>query len=158
MRSIGIILIFILSTIFTWSLFFLSSNIGDFISEYTMQGIDETRVTLTASSNIFDLLDRTKGGIDEKTIDQIRRDSDISRYKIFTFVDIPVLAKFDLFGFGLETDVPVFSLHDSREAFQGVGIPSSMLQYYNLEFAGSHPLFPYLDEKSLLRKGVKLTF
>lgn len=99
MRSIGIILIFILSTIFTWSLLFLSSNIRDFISEYTMQGIDEKRVTLTASSNIFDLLDRTKGGIDEKTIDQIRRDSDISRYKIFTFVDIPVLAKFDLFGF-----------------------------------------------------------
>lgn len=54
--------------------------------------------------------------------------------------------------------MPVFSLYDSREAFQGVGIPTSMLQYYNLEFAGSHPMFPHLDEKSLIRKGVKLTF
>lgn len=54
--------------------------------------------------------------------------------------------------------MPVFSLYDSREVFQGVGIPTSMLQYYNLEFAGSHPMFLYLDEKSLLRKGVKLTF
>lgn len=44
---------------------------------------------------------------------QIENDPDIVAYKEFTFIDIPVLGKFDIFTFSLDIDIPTFAVKQS---------------------------------------------
>jgi hypothetical protein len=71
-----------------------------------------------------------------------------------------VVAKFSLFSFGLETDIPVFSVTDSAITGSGipVGISRSMIDFYNIQFAGSSLMFPKVNEAFLLGQTVRLTF
>jgi hypothetical protein len=75
-------------------------------------------------------------------------------------VELPVTARFSLFSFGLETDIPIFSVTDTAltGASIPVGISRSMLDFYNLQFSGSSPMFPRIDELILLGQTVRMTF
>jgi hypothetical protein len=70
------------------------------------------------------------------------------------------VAKFSLFAFGLETDIPVFSVTDSALSGTGipVGISRSMVDFYNIQFAGSSEMFPKVDPIFLIGQTVRLTF
>ena len=75
-------------------------------------------------------------------------------------MELPVLAKFSLFSFGLETDIPVFSVTDTALSGSGipVGISRSMVDFYNLQFAGSSAMFPKINESFLIGQSVRVTF
>lgn len=83
------------------------------ISYYTLDGIDERRFVLTAETSFFQLLDREKGGLPDSLIRQVESDPDITAYQEFTFIDIPVLGKFDIFTFSLDIDIPTFAVKKS---------------------------------------------
>lgn len=81
------------------------------------------------------------------------------KYKEFTFLDIPVLGKFDLFTFGLDIDIPTFSLRTKGyPPLTDIGISRNMIKYYNAQFAGSHPFFPKFEEEDILGKKISLVF
>ena len=70
----------------------------------------------------------------------------------FSLVELPVVAKFSLFSFSLETDIPVFSVTDSAIIGSGipVGISRAMVDFYNIQFAGSSQMFPKVNETFLI--------
>ncbi len=57
-RTIGILLAFFLSASILFLLIFVFQNIREGVTYYTLQGIQENRITITHSSNILQLLDR----------------------------------------------------------------------------------------------------
>ena len=59
MRTLSIFSAFFLSMFLLFLFFFVFSNIESGVKYYTLQGIDEKRVTLTKSTSLFDLLDRS---------------------------------------------------------------------------------------------------
>ena len=158
MRTLSIFSAFFLSNFLLFLFFFVFSNIESWVKYYTLQGIDEKRVTLTKSTSLFDLLDRSSWGIDSATLERVKSDGDIAEYKIFRFIDVPILGTFHIFQFSLSIDVPVFSLESSSGRLVWVGISTSMLNYYNLELAWSYPLFPPFRAQDLIGKGVSLEF
>lgn len=93
-------------------------------------------------------------------VSEIESSNRFEKVQSFSLVELPVVAKFSLFSFGLETDIPVFSVTDSALSGSGipVGISRSMLDFYNLQFAGSSQMFPKVNEKFLLGQTVRLTF
>lgn len=157
-RTVSIVLATFMSAFIWFVFYFLYINLGSWISYYTLDGIDEKRFSITAGSNIFQLFDREKWWISSTVIEEIKKDTDIERYREFRFLDISVLWKFDLFKFSLDIDVPTFSIRDSVTWTDGVGISSRMLKYYNLEFAWSHAFFPVFSEADIVGRGVTLVF
>lgn len=57
-RTIGILLAFFLSVSISCFLIVMYQNIRESITYYTLQGIQENRLTITQSTNLFQLLDR----------------------------------------------------------------------------------------------------
>ncbi len=157
-RTLSIFSAFFLSTFLLFFFLFALENIESGVQYYTLQGINEKRVTLTKSSSLFDLLDRSAWGIDQITLSRIQSDPSIESYKILRFIDVPVLGTFHIFQFWLSIDVPVFSVENSSGKITGIGISTSMLNYYNLELAWSYPLFPVFQERDLIGKMVSLEF
>jgi hypothetical protein len=74
----------------------------------------------------------------------MKQDPRIDRTISFTLVEIPVLAKFSMFQFSLETDMPIFAISDSAltGAIIPFGISEVLIDFYNSQFAGSSPYFP----------------
>jgi hypothetical protein len=129
------------------------------ISYYTLDGFDPRRFSITAPTNFFQLLDRDTGGLPETLVREIEEDTRILDFKEFTFIDIPVLGKFDIFSFSLDIDIPIFALRTrTGSSLSGIGISRNMLKYYNAQFAGTHVLFPVFDDEMILGKKVSLVF
>ena len=98
--------------------------------------------------------------MNENKLQEILSDENFQNTKIFRLVTIPVSAKFGFFDFGLESDVPVFSVTDS--ALTGakipVGISRVMLDLYNSQFAGSSAYFPQMKDFFLIGQKIDFTF
>jgi hypothetical protein len=128
------------------------------IQYYSPNNIDSHRVTFSSKGTVFDIFSKNAWGIDQALSYEIEKDSRFSRVRKFRFVDTNILGGFDIFTFHFDTDIPVFTLEDSLSDMWGFGISPAMMHYYNLELAGSHPMFPPLDEQFLRWKNVTLTF
>lgn len=158
MRTFWIVFAFFLASIFLVGTLFFYQNIRSALAYYILEWVDEHRVTLTREGNIFDLLDPSRWGIESQVLEKLWKDPQIEKYRVFRFLDIPVLGDFRIFQFWLSIDIPVFSVADSRMIREGIGISSSMLKYYNLELAGSYAMFPSFESDDLIGKEIDLTF
>lgn len=67
----------------------------------------------------------------------------------YVLVEYPLMAKFSLFSFALETDIPVFAYSGKTLTGTDIGISKKMLDYYNIQFAGSTAMFPMMNEAFL---------
>jgi hypothetical protein len=144
-RSFGIfIAIILLSFLFFLSLLIYKNTLS-LLDYYSLSTIDAKRVTFASESSVFDIFNKSGGGIPDNRIEEIRNDTLFSRTRIFSFVETNVIGGFDIFAFHFDVDIPVFSLDDSQGSLTGFGISPAMMHYYNLELAGSHPLFPTVD-------------
>ena len=157
-RSISIILITILFTVLLTIFVLLYKNTLSAIDYYGPTNIDPRRVIFLSQTNLFDMFAKNGGGIAPDLVKKIESDPLFFRTRSLSFVDTNVIGGFDIFSFHLDTDVPVFSLRDSVGDIQWFGISPSMIHYYNIELAGSHPMFPKLDDSFLQWKKVSLTF
>jgi hypothetical protein len=157
-RSLGIVWVTIIFSMLLIVFVLIYRNTLSALTFYSPSNIDPTRVTFVSDSSIFDMFSKDGGWLDPVLLSDIREDKHFVRTRALSFVDTNVIWKFDIFTFSFETDIPVFALDDSRWALAGFGISPSMIHYYNLELAGSHPMFPLLDEWFLEGKRVSLTF
>lgn len=159
-RSISMFLISSISIIVIVILLFCYQNIAWALSHYSYDIVDEHRFTLRSDSNLFSLFAKSTQGLPSTLVSEIESSNRFEKVQSFSLVELPVVAKFSLFSFGLETDIPVFSVTDSALSGSGipVGISRSMLDFYNLQFAGSSQMFPKVNEKFLLGQTVRLTF
>lgn len=157
-RSLSIIFAVIIFSFLLALFLVLYSNILSALQYYGPTHIDATRVTFVSQVSIFDMFARDGWGIDSALLMKIKSDSIFSRTRSFSFVDTNTIWWFDIFSFHLDTDIPVFTLDDSRWDIGWFGISPSMIHYYNIELAGSHPMFPTLDEHFLEGKKISLTF
>jgi hypothetical protein len=91
---------------------------------------------------------------------ELKSDSSLSRIQSYSLVELPVLAKFSLFDFGLETDIPVFSVTDTALTWATipVGISRAMIDFYNLKIAGTTAMLPKIPEMLIRGQWVKITF
>lgn len=143
-------------SLFVSSLLFIYSNIVAFNSYYQLDGVDPRRISITSDTSFFELFGKEKSGLSEEIEMKIKNDPLVEHSYFLTFVEIPVLAQMDIFSFHLATDIPVFGISD--EFFSGIstkknsgenipiGISKSMLEFYNLQVAGSASFFPRMNE------------
>lgn len=158
-RTLSIFLAVFLSSLVIIFFYALYTHIVSAISYYTLDGIDERRFVLTAQTSFFQLLDREKWWLPMPLVAQIENDPDIVAYKEFTFIDIPVLGKFDIFTFSLDIDIPTFAVKQSGTwILDGIGISRSMIRYYNAQFAGSHVMFPVFEDDMIIGRDVSIVF
>ena len=159
-RSISMFLISSISIIVIVILLFCYQNIAWALSHYSYDIVDEHRFTLRSDSNLFSLFAKSTQGLPASLVNELELSSRFEKVQSFSLVELPVVAKFSLFSFGLETDIPVFSVTDSALSWASVpvGISRSMVDFYNLQFAGSSQMFPKVNEKFLLGQTVRLTF
>lgn len=159
-RSISMFFVSCICVISLTVLFFFYQNIVGALSHYSYNTVDERRFTLRSDTNFFTLFSRNASGLPSTLVSELESSSWFDRIQSFSLVEIPVLAKFSLFSFWLETDIPVFSVTDSALtwAVLPIGISRSMVDFYNIQFAGSSPMFPKVTESFLLGQSVKVTF
>lgn len=167
-RSIIVILSTLLMSLFVSSLLFIYSNIVAFNNYYQLDGVDPHRVSITSDTSFFELFGKEKSGLSEAVEIQIKNDPLINRSYFLTFVEIPVLAQMDIFSFHLATDIPVFGISDQFFADTSpkknagdhipIGISKSMLEFYNLQIAGSASFFPRMNEFFLKGQVMTLEF
>lgn len=157
-KSVSIIFIITIFTILLSVFVFISKNTIGALEYYSPHMVDSSRVTFASKTSIFDILSRSGWWIDSDEVLRIQKDELFSRTRLFTFIDTNIVGGFDIFTFHLDTDIPVFWIEDSAWDISGFGISPSMIHYYNLELAGSHPMFPSLDASFLKGKLVSLTF
>ena len=112
--SISILFLTIIGSVY------LYKNSTSAIEYYARHGNNEKRVTITSTSSVLNIF-QSESGMKEKTIQQIQNDPLLENVQVFRLVSIPVSAKFDVFSFSLETDIPVFSVTDS--SLSGAEIP-----------------------------------
>ena len=141
-------------------LLFFYQNIVGALTYYNYSTVDERRFTLRSDTNFFTLFSRNSVGLPSGIVDELQSSSRFDRIQSFSLVELPVLAKFSLFSFGLETDIPVFSVTDSAltGATLPIGISRSMVDFYNIQFAGTSIMFPKVTESFLIGQSVKITF
>ncbi|PID84109.1 hypothetical protein CSB09_02420 [Candidatus Gracilibacteria bacterium] len=122
-----------------------------------MQVVNPHRISIVGESNIFSLITKGGGGLLDEDIKHIENDPKLENIQTFTLIQYPVTGDFSVFSFGLESDIPVFALSGNTLDSNGVGISKKMLEYYNLQFAGSSPLFPKIDKNFIIGKDVTVT-
>lgn len=137
---------------------FLFRNVTQALEYYGVTDIDPSRVVFTVENTVFDMFAHDAGGITPQEVEKIFADTRFRRVRALSFVDTNIVGGFDIFAFHLDFDVPVFTLRDSFGDMDGFGISPSMIHFYNLELAGTHPMFPTLDAHILQGKRVSLTF
>lgn len=159
-RSISMVLISSISMIVMIVLLFCYQNISWALMRYSYGTVDEHRFTLQSDSNFFSLFSKSSHGLPATLTSELESSNQFARIQSFSLVELPVVAKFSLFTFWLETDIPVFSVTDSVITGSGipVGISRAMVDFYNVQFAGSSEVFPKINENFLLGQSVRLTF
>lgn len=144
---VSIFLIFLISIVGI----FIFQNTTSAINYYSRVGKNEKQVSLTTSSNIFNIF-QNDYQFEEKDVEKILNDEDLENVKVFRLVNMPVSAKFELFTFELESDIPIFSVTDKflTGASIPVGMSKTMLDLYNTQIAGSSEYFFTISEKMIL--------
>ncbi len=149
-----------ISVVVTIILLFCYQNIAGALAYYSYDTVNEHRFTLRSDSNFFSLFSKNSHGLPLKLASELESSNQFERVQSFSLVELPVVAKFSLFSFSLETDIPVFSVTDSALTGSSVpiGISRSMVDFYNMQFAGSSQMFPKVNESFLMSQSVRLTF
>lgn len=93
-------------------LIFFYQNIASALTYYSYGIVDEHRFTLMSDSNILTIFSKNKPGLPPALLETLHADNRIENIQAFTLVEIPVLTKFSLFQFGLDIDMPIFSVSD----------------------------------------------
>ena len=94
-------------------LLFLYQNSSKALLYYNYNIIDERRFTLSMDTSYFDIFSRESVGLPSTLANELEGDTNVTRVQSFSLVELPVLAEFSLFEFGLETDIPIFSVTDT---------------------------------------------
>ncbi len=159
-RSIAMFLISSISMIVLIVLLFCYQNIVGALSHYSYDIVDEHRFTLRGDTNLFSLFAKNATWLPNTIVPELESSGKFDRVQSFSLVELPVVAKFSFFTFWLETDIPVFSVTDSAITGSGipVGISRSMLDFYNMQFAGSSAMFPKINEAFIIGQTTKITF
>lgn len=159
-RSVSMLLVSSISIIVMIVLLFCYQNIVGALSHYSYNIVNEHRFTLRSDTNLFSLFAKSTQWLPATLSSELESSNQFERVQSFSLVELPVVAKFSLFSFWLETDIPVFSVTDSALSGSGipVGISRSMVDFYNLQFAGSSPMFPKVNESFLIGQTVRITF
>ncbi len=93
-------------------LIFFYQNIASALAYYSYGIVDEQRFTLRSDTNILTLFSKNKPGLPPTLLDTLHADNRVENIQAFTLVELPVLAKFSLFQFGLDIDMPIFAVSD----------------------------------------------
>jgi hypothetical protein len=127
---------------------------------YEYSPLDERRFILSENVDLFSLFSRESSGIDARTLNSLKNDANIESTTAFTLVEIPVLAKFGMFQFSLETDMPIFAVSDTSLTGSEIpmGISQLLIDFYNKEFSGTTPYFPLFTKEMLLGQKITLEF
>jgi hypothetical protein len=159
-QSLSMMIVTGLSSLIIILLVFLYRNASDAVREYSYNAIDELRFTLQNETNYFDLFSHQVSGLPRELQAQMEADPRIDRVAAFSLVHLPVLARFALFDFPLETDIPIFSITDTALTGSGVrvGMSRAMIDFYNMRIAGSSAMFPQIPELLMHGQSVRLTF
>lgn len=138
---------------------YIFKNAESAISYYTMPSTEENRLTLSTSNNLLNIFSQ-ENSLSESNIEEILANKNFENTQVFRLVSIPVSAKFGFFDFGLESDIPVFSVTDSAlsGAKTPVGMSRVMLDVYNSQFAGSSAFFPQMKDFFLIGQKIEFTF
>lgn len=141
-------------------LIFLYQNIVSALGYYSYDIVDEHRFTLRSDTNILTIFSKDTPGLPPILLDILHSDNRVENIQAFTLVELPVLAKFSLFQFGLDIDMPIFAVSDGYLTGSEVpiGMPRAMIDFYNIQFAGSSTMFPKISESFLLGQTIDLTF
>ncbi len=159
-RSISMICISSLCIIVSVILLFLYQNSSKALTYYNYNIIDERRFTLSMDTSYFDMFSRASVGLPSTLSKELESDANVSRVQSFSLVELPVLAEFSLFEFGLETDIPIFSVTDTALSWASipVGMSRAMIDFYNMKVAGTTAMLPKIPEMLIRGQWVKLTF
>lgn len=158
-RSFSLIFSVFLVVLIAFGAIYIFKNAESAISYYTMPSNEENRLTLSTSNNLLNIFVQ-ENSLSENNIEEILANKNFENTQVFRLVNIPVSAKFGFFDFGLETDIPVFSVTDF--ALTGAEIPvwmsRVMLDVYNSQFAGSSKFFPQMRDFFLIGQKIEFTF
>ncbi|GAB0174968.1 MAG: hypothetical protein HHAS10_08470 [Candidatus Altimarinota bacterium] len=159
-RSISMFLVVIIISLSGLLLLTGEKNILRALEYYQYSPLDERRFTLSIDTDIFSLFSRDSKGIDPIVSKNLENDSEIESITRFTLVEIPVLAKFGMFTFSLETDMPIFAVSDNAltGSHTPMGISQILIDFYNKEFSGTSPFFPLFTKDMVLGQKVTLEF
>lgn len=157
-KTISTILSIILLIVSVVGIFFVYKNITSATGYYSSSSIgDATRIEITADNNLLTLFTHRDSWIKDTDMRSILADKSLTGTEIFTLVEYPVVAKFSLFSFWLETDIPIFALSGWNLKENEIGISQKMLDYYNAQFAGSSAMFPEIGRDFLIGQSVIIT-
>ncbi len=155
-RSFSLFLFVFICIGSTLFLTFFYQNIVSALTYYTYDVVDTSRFTLKSDTNILTLFSKNTPGLPPSLMDTLRQDPRLEDVQAYTLVELPVLGKFSFFQFGLDIDIPTFALTDGylSGASIPIGISRAMIDFYNIQLAGSSPLFPNLSESFLIGQSV----
>ncbi|MBX9809131.1 hypothetical protein K2X92_01950 [Candidatus Gracilibacteria bacterium] len=158
-RSVSMIFVSGVCISILYFLFFCYINVVGVITYYNHSIVNEKRFTISGDSNFFTIFSKNSPGLPKSLVTDLENSAMVEKVQSFSLVELPVLAKFSLFSFGLETDIPVFSVSDSAltGALVPVGLSRSMIDFYNLQFAGSSAMFPQITPSFLMGQSVIIT-
>ena len=158
-RSFSMVFVSWICISILYLLLFCYTNVVWVISYYNHSIVNEKRFTISGDSNLFTIFSKNSPGLPKSLVIDLETSHKIEKVQSFSLVELPVLAKFSLFSFWLETDIPVFSVSDNvlTGAIVPVWLSRSMLDFYNLQFAGSSPMFPKITPSFLMWQSVLLT-
>jgi len=141
-------------------LLFLYQNSSRALSYYNYSIVDERRFVLQSNTSYFDMFSNQSAGLPTTLARELEQDTRLYNIQSYSLVELPVLAKFSLFEFAFETDIPIFSVSDSvlSGSTIPIGISRAMLDFYNMKVAGTSNMFPQIPELFIKGQSVQITF
>lgn len=158
-RSVSMIFVSLICMSVMIFLLFIYTNVVGVLSYYNRSIVDEHRFVIQSEGNFFTIFSKKSSWLPDSLVTSLKSSDKIHKIQAFTLVELPVLANFSLFSFWLESDIPVFAVTDSILTWASipVGLSRSMIDFYNLQFAGSSPMFPRVTESFLIGQSVDVT-
>lgn len=159
-RSFSILLVVLIITLSSSFLLTIEKNALRALSYYEYSPLDDRRFTLTQDTDLFSLFSRDSSGIEPSIIENLQKDNKIDSISYYTLVEIPVLAKFGMFQFSFETDMPIFAVSDRSLTGSNapMGISQLLIDFYNKEFSWTSPYFPLFTKEMVLGQKITLEF
>jgi len=154
-----------LSSVLSFFLVFLYLQILNSAEYYTIGNVNPLRFEISRSSSILSILNSEyEFGIDQGTLNTIEKDETITDWYVFSLVNIPAIIRVEAFWYALETDVPFFTASDrlfcGTEACTSptpVWFSRLLLDFYNLNIAGTAEFFPKIPEALITSHDITLT-
>lgn len=156
-KSFWLLLSIFIFILLIFGLLYSYKNIVNALTYYSTSNISEpNHVDITTWGNILTMFTHAND-MSQSDISGLLSSPLLEDQETFSLVEYPILAKFWLFSFALETDIPVFAYSGKALTGSEIGISRRMLDYYNLQLAGSSSIFPAMNEMFLRGQKVALT-